>query len=71
MGWKNEPMNDFRIFDLDCASRWVLNMLMMDHIREVGMQSAYLLALKYFEGNDLNKIPLCSMYLGDFSLDVV
>jgi hypothetical protein len=44
---------------------------MMDHIRKVGMQSAYLLGLKSFEGNDLNKIPLCSMYLGNFSLDVV
>ena len=71
IGWKNESMKDFRIFDLDCVFRCALIMVVMDHIREVGMHSAYLLALKSFEGNDLNKIPLCSMYLGDFSLDVV
>ncbi len=64
-------MKDFRIFDLDCVFICALNMVVMGHIREVDMQSAYLLALRSFEGNYLNKIPSYSMYLGVFFLDVV
>jgi hypothetical protein len=49
MGWKNESMKDFRIFDLDCVFRCALIMVVMGHIKEVGMHSANLMALRSFE----------------------
>jgi hypothetical protein len=49
IGWKNESMKDFRIFDLDCVFRCALIMVVMGRIREVGMHNAFLLALRSFE----------------------